>query len=203
MSKAPAPIPRRHFLGLLISGGVTAAGVTLGFESDLAGQVVIRPPGALPEGDFQRTCIRCTRCADACPNQCIQFLGLDAGPADALTPVIVPRQQGCILCTECTKVCPTGALQPFAPDEESLIANVQMGVARVNRDMCYSFAGRTCGACFRACPLPNRAMRIGMYETPIVNRDECVGCGLCEQACIHLPQAIRVLPVARDGEVSS
>ena len=29
---------------------------------------------------------------------------------------------------------------------------------------------------------------------PTVVAEECVGCGLCEQACLHLPQAIRVLP---------
>ena len=31
-------------------------------------------------------------------------------------------------------------------------------------------------------------------ETPHVDPEYCVGCGLCEQACLHLPQAIRVVP---------
>jgi Pyruvate/2-oxoacid:ferredoxin oxidoreductase delta subunit len=69
-----------------------------------------------------------------------------------------------------------------------------MGTARVNEDMCFSFHGRTCGACYRACPLAGEAIKIGVFETPHVQHEACVGCGLCEQACLHLPQAIRVIP---------
>ena len=31
---------------------------------------------------------------------------------------------------------------------------------------------------------------------PVVDEEACVGCGNCERACIHLPQAIRVTPAA-------
>ena len=72
--------------------------------------------------------------------------------------------------------------------------SVDMGLARVNEAMCFSFNGRTCGACYRACPLAGSAMKIGVFETPLVQPEICVGCGLCEQACLHLPQAIRVVP---------
>ena len=121
------------------------------------------------------------------------------------TPYIRARSRGCTLCGECTAACPTEALQPFEITEEGWLARVDMGTARVNRDLCYSYHGRTCGACYRACPLAGRAMTIGLFETPIVHADNCVGCGLCEQACLHLPQAIRVVPSrrrrrAREGE---
>jgi Pyruvate/2-oxoacid:ferredoxin oxidoreductase delta subunit len=42
-------------------------------------------------------------------------------------------------------------------------------------------------------------MRITLFERPVVNKDLCIGCGLCEQSCIHLPQAIRIVPVDREG----
>lgn len=83
---------------------------------------------------------------------------------------------------------------PFGGDREGWKAGVNMGKAYVNEGMCFSFNGRTCGACYRACPLAGEAIRIGLFETPHVDRDVCVGCGLCEQACLHLPQAIRVVP---------
>ena len=66
----------------------------------------------------------------------------------------------------------------------------------VSEDHCYSFAGRTCGVCYRACPLPGKAMTLGLYETPIVHTEHCVGCGLCEQACVQMPQAIRIVSFA-------
>ncbi len=74
------------------------------------------------------------------------------------------------------------------------MASVDMGTAHVNQSMCYSYHGRTCGACYRSCPLAGEAMTIGLMETPHVHPDKCVGCGLCEQSCLHLPQAIRVIP---------
>lgn len=112
----------------------------------------------------------------------------------AFTPYIKARSRGCTLCGECATACPTGALQPFDVNREGWKVGVNMGKAYVNESMCYSYNGRTCGACYRACPLAGEAMKIGVFETPIVQPEVCVGCGLCEQACLHLPQAIRVIP---------
>ena len=86
--------------------------------------------------------------------------------------------------------------QPLEPTEAGR-QTVSMGTAVVLEDVCYSYAGRTCGVCYRACPLPGKAMKLGLYETPIVNPEHCVGCGLCEQACVHMPQAIRIIPASQ------
>ncbi len=155
----------------------------------------LRPPGALAEKEFLDACIGCGQCANVCPNKCISLYGLEAGLENLATPKISARARGCILCMACTQVCPTAALQKLEPTEEGKRA-VNMGVAVVSTDVCYSYAGRTCGVCYRACPLPGKAMRLGLMETPIINVDECVGCGLCEQSCVHMPQAIRVIPIA-------
>ena len=40
---------------------------------------ILRPPGSQSESEFLALCIRCTRCADACEAQCIQFFGPEAG----------------------------------------------------------------------------------------------------------------------------
>ncbi len=149
---------------------------------------VLRPPGALAEKFFLSACIRCGQCANVCPNKCITLDGMEEGLAGLAAPIITARAQACILCMACTEVCPTGALRPLAREQ------VRMGTAVVAEAVCYSYAGRTCGVCYHACPLPGRAMKLGLYETPRVNAEHCVGCGLCEQACVHMPQAIRVIP---------
>jgi MauM/NapG family ferredoxin protein len=189
---------RRTFMGALIAALMGLLAFFFGGPGRRArAQLMLRPPGALPEDEFLDTCTRCFKCSNVCPNQCIKVHGVGAGLHQMFTPFIQARERACTLCGECAKVCPTGALKPFSPDREGWLAGVSMGVARVNKGMCYSFHGRTCGACYRACPLAGRAMKIGLYETPLVQPESCVGCGLCEQACLHLPQAIRVIPAAQ------
>lgn len=155
----------------------------------------LRPPGALEESEFLKACIGCGQCANVCPNQCISMYGFEGGLAELITPKISARSKACILCMACTQVCPTAALTKLEPTEEGKRA-VSMGTAILTHDLCFSWAepSRTCGVCYRACPLPGEAMTIGLYERPTVHPDKCVGCGLCEQACIHMPQAIRVIP---------
>ena len=190
-------IGRRGFIGSTVAALTATLAAFFGAPRRARAQLNLRPPGALPEEDFQDACARCFRCADACPNACIRFHGLTSGLDKAFTPYIVPREQACILCGECASACPTGALVPFAATREGWRRDVKMGTARLNKSMCFSYSGRTCGACYRACPLAGTAMKIGVFETPLLQGpDECVGCGLCEQACLHLPQAIRVIPTA-------
>ena len=153
----------------------------------------LRPPGARDEADFLSLCIRCGQCANVCPNKCISLFGIEAGLENLGTPRISARAKGCILCMACTQVCPTDALIPLEPTAADMAA-VSMGTAFVSEDICYSYHGRTCGVCYHACPLPGQAITLGLFEQPTVHAEHCVGCGLCEQACIHMPQAIRVVP---------
>lgn len=155
----------------------------------------LRPPGALPEDEFISRCIRCGKCGETCPNRCIQYFDLENGISSSDTPYIIPREQACILCMKCGDICPTGAIQPVKREMEPILEKVKMGIARVDRNLCLSWQGKTCGVCYRACPLADVAIRIGMLEQPHV-LDGCVGCGLCERSCIQIPQAIRIIPDA-------
>jgi MauM/NapG family ferredoxin protein len=190
-------LPRRGFL-LSFAAGVVVTSLLplvdlLPVQMRSRLKRFLRPPGALDEENFLSLCIRCGQCANVCPNKCIELYGLEAGLESLGTPKIDARARGCTLCMACTQVCPTGALTALPATDEGVRA-VAMGTAFVSEDICYSYHGRTCGACYHACPLPGKALKVGLFEQPTVDPDWCVGCGLCEQSCIHMPQAIRVIP---------
>ena len=200
----------KHFVGSALTvTGVAAGGRWMGGMAEAAAVPCLRPPGALPEKEFLAACIRCGRCADACPNRCIVAfteesgapLSMKPGRGQHGTPVIFPRQQACMLCNGvpgedllCTVACPSGALRPIAKDIGSIRDSVKMGTAEVDTFLCYSFNGASCGVCVRACPLETVALKAGMWGKPLVDEDACIGCGLCERACVRFPHAIRVRP---------
>lgn len=193
-------INRKRFL----IGGLTALlamvpTLVIGFKRnklrEAARRRFLRPPGALAESDFLKQCIGCFKCATACPNSCIEMAGFEHGFKNVHTPMVLPRKQACTLCMRCTEVCPTGALQRVEADKEEISKKVKMGVAVIEPALCFSYYGRTCGVCYRACPYPGKALSVGLLEQPTIDPDHCVGCGLCEQACIHMPQAIRIQAV--------
>ena len=186
---------RRQLLQDLIStaAAIVAAPVVNARSSQRKRLRYLRPPGSLAEDDFVGRCIRCGQCGEACPNRCIKFFGTENGFHSYGTPYITPREQACILCMKCSEVCPTGAISSIEREAETILDAVKMGKARVDESLCLSYQGKSCGVCYRACPLPDIAIKVGWMEQPHV-QDACVGCGLCERSCIQIPQAIRVIP---------
>jgi ferredoxin-type protein NapG len=153
----------------------------------------LRPPGALDELKFLGACVRCGKCVQVCPYNAIKLAGPEAGAAIG-TPVVTPREEPCYLCPDlpCARVCPSGALDRQLEG----IEKVRMGTAViVDRENCLSLRGLRCEVCYRNCPLIDKAMtieprhndRTGSHTImePVVHRDKCVGCGICEKTCVR------------------
>ena len=144
----------------------------------------IRPPGARPEKEFLALCTGCEDCAKACPHHAIFTLKETSG-RDAGTPVMLPFERGCPMCEDypCITACEPSALQPFAQRLWSF------GKVHIDEKQCFTFRGPECGACGRLCPGESKALTFSRNRPQIAEAD-CVGCGLCIDACITMPKAI-------------
>lgn len=207
-------ITRRRFLkdGVVVPLALAAAGGGLSAlflrRADARG-FYLRPPGALEEGRFLAACVRCGACAQACPYSAVKITGGEAGIGIG-TPHIIARETPCYLCPDipCAKACPSGALDRTLNDVE----RIRMGTAViVDRENCLSIRGLRCEVCYRQCPLIDKAItieprhneRTGSHSImePVIHRDKCVGCGICENACVREVPVIvvrRSPPVQKD-----
>lgn len=170
---------------VFISGMVSLLLGGLSLTSGKAQRTFIRPPGAVDEGLFLSTCLRCGKCAQVCPRKAI-IMGLGDKGLSIGTPYIEPRQAACDLCMDCITVCTSGALRSVERQK------VRMGLAEINRDQCLAWQGHECKACYASCPFYNQVITLEGHKLPVVDRKRCVGCGICENVCIAEPAAITV-----------
>jgi MauM/NapG family ferredoxin protein len=155
-----------------------------------ATQSPLRPPGAVAERDFLRRCIKCGKCAQVCPDRSIRLGTMRAGRHFG-TPMIDARAVPCYLCMECPPVCPTGALDTALAEA----ADVKMGLAVIDEDLCFAYNGIICRACFDHCPFFREGITLRDEHYPVVNPDVCVGCGICEHVCVADERsAITIVP---------
>jgi len=196
--------------GLMGLGGMSWGGMADGLK---ASELSLRPPGALAEKDFIKACIRCGSCVEACPYDSLVLATPDDNTAIG-TPYFEARKIPCYMCPDipCVVECPSGALDAkllsiVKEGSQTMDINkARMGVAVVDQNSCIAFWGIQCDACYRACPLLGKAITLDFrrndrtgkhaYIEPVINREVCTGCGLCEHACVTEKPSIIVLPVA-------
>jgi ferredoxin len=106
------------------------------------------------------------------------------------TPIIRPRKTPCYLCMKCPPVCPSGALKRTLRKKEE----VRMGTAVIDTKACLAWQGILCRSCFDDCPIYDEAIKMDEKLQPVVAKDKCVGCGICENVCPVDPAAIVIQP---------
>jgi len=191
--KFGAALTRRELFGGLAAGAAGLALVPV-VERDRRGGV-LRPPGALHEEAFVRTCILCQECVRVCPTGGLKPTTFEAGLAAVGTPQLVPLTGACTRNPSCSglcaQVCPVGAIQPIAPEQ------VKIGRAVVDHPLCLAWDQQVkCLVCVEACLVEAAQVYNGRI---VVDPQRCTGCGRCENACPVAGSAIHVRPFSTLG----
>jgi MauM/NapG family ferredoxin protein len=191
---------RRGFLYSLAGGlGVGFLATQTPFTLRQSKFQLIRPPGAIPETEFLRTCIRCGECMKSCLTNTLQPCLWESGFSGLWTPKMDLRLAPCDQnCNVCGKVCPTQAIRSVTLDEKT---HAKVGTAILRKEMCLVWAqNKLCLICDEICPYNAIVFRpVEGYRRPFVIASKCNGCGFCEQRCpVKGESAIVVVP---DGEI--
>jgi MauM/NapG family ferredoxin protein len=204
-------LTRRQVLG---SFGIMLAGVALLRLAPLllgTEQRRLRPPGT-SEDDVMKKCIRCGVCVNICPTRAIHPSGTGADYDGLWAPMLVPRLGYCdYICNRCGEACPTGAIPKLSlPEKQQTV----IGKAEIDEGRCLPWSqNESCSVCEEMCPLAEKAIELEeitvangegheiVLQRPLVVRDRCIGCGLCENRCpVKGEAAIRVYPDDGEGE---
>ena len=206
-------LSRRSFLESAIVGVAAVPLFKLNYSKRYMDETVIRPPGALPEEEFLDKCIRCGECMKVCPTNGLQPTFLEAGVEGIGTPKLVPRVGYCeYVCVSCTRVCPTDAIVELTEAEKK---KVKIGTARIDTSRCIPYSEyEDCLVCEEQCPIPTKAIKFEIKDVitfsgdvrrikfPVVLKDKCTGCGICENKCPVKPEAAILVTSQMPGKKS-
>jgi len=199
---------------VLASIAAAFVGIAL-FKSDVTAfrdtNFLIRPPGAR-ENDLLTKCIRCGECVRSCPFGALQPARLESGLEGMWSPLVVARIGPCDYgCNACGQVCPVQAIPPLSLDEKR---QKVIGRAYIDQNRCIAWADhKDCIVCEEMCPIPEKAVVLTKtdivdsdgttvtIQLPSVQRERCIGCGICEYKCpVNGEAAIRVyVPEKKSG----
>ncbi len=200
---------RREFL---VAVGITAISVAvIKSQSGIPDRQthLLFPPGT-NQDDILTKCVRCSECIRVCPTGGLQPSFLDSGIAGIWTPQLIPRIGYCeYSCNKCGNTCPVQAIPLLTLADKQI---TQLGKAYIDQDRCIAWADhQDCIVCEEMCPLPEKAVYLENatisskgqvdreIQLPYVNRDLCIGCGICEYKCpVAGDAAIRIYSMPTD-----
>ena len=186
--------------------GVSIAGVGL-LRSEMLSynehRFRIQPPGGR-ENDLLGQMCSLWRVLANLPNRGLQPAITELGLEGFWSPVLVARLGYCdYSCNACGQVCPVEAIPALGLAQKR---EQKIGSAYIDEKRCLAWADNIeCIVCEEMCPLPEKAITIETSELiglaskeitvplPRVNRELCIGCGICEYKCpVNGEAAIRV-----------
>ncbi|MCW8831052.1 MAG: ferredoxin-type protein NapF [Gammaproteobacteria bacterium] len=132
----------------------------------------IRPPWSVSEKKFLEICNGCGECIEQCPTNIIK-------KGRGNYPVISFSAGECLFCGDCVETCEPGALTAV---NDQLPWSV---IASINNDNCIAFKGIECRSCYDPCNARaiNMPPRLGGVSIPVINTNNCSGCGACFSIC--------------------
>jgi ferredoxin len=193
---------------VLLSLGTAVLGVGLlksNRPTNVGSNYILRPPGVINDRLLQ-TCLRCGECGTVCPTNAIQLTLTEGGLEGIWTPMLAPRIGYCdYSCHACGQVCPVEAIPPLSLEEKRVQV---IGKAYIDKNRCIPWAdNQDCIVCEEMCPIPEKAIGLEVIEVitprgetkvvqrPFVIREQCTGCGICENKCpLSGEAAIQVFP---------
>ncbi len=125
----------------------------------------------------ESTCDGCMICVEACPQECITLEREII--SDKLPGKVSIEQDNCCTCTWCVETC---------PQEAVTVEKIFEGDIEINPEKCPGGCSTCvevcpCNALYLPTPLPAKEMK-GQVEANIaINKDFCILCGACVNAC--------------------
>jgi ferredoxin len=213
-SENPSPdrgVTRKQFLFLTASlPALTGFRRWMPGKKDVPKRGLVRPPGAVPESVVSNRCVRCGNCMKVCPTNGIQPVTWLGGWENLWTPRMVFEVGYCEFnCNHCGQVCPTETLASLPMEKKR---NFKMGRAIIVKQRCLPWSkNENCIVCEEHCPTPEKAIklkevRVGdqVLKRPEVDKDLCIGCGLCQNKCPVRPErAVLVYPLDGDSPLTT
>lgn len=137
-----------------------------------ASPLVLRPPYGLDESLFQSECAACT--SKACVTSCEeQIIVLD----DAGIPTLDFSQNGCTWCEACAEACEADVLSLERSGGREWIN----AMFRIDTEACIAHHHVICFSCKEPC-MEDAILFNGMFN-PVIDEEQCNGCGFCLGRC--------------------